>query len=161
MGVLKSTTGQGSWQETARGKLRALLQTGSALAVVLTLGACSSVPDAINPIEWGKSVGDMFDGEDEEVAVKSDEAIPGEDGEYPSLSDTPPKPVGDRRRRTRCTGCRPGSRSSERAIYPKWSPSKQPACECASGSTRSPGYAAGHQPGTDNPGQQQPDGRCW
>ncbi len=93
MGVLKSTTGQGSWQETARGKLRALLQTGSALAVVLTLGACSSVPDAINPIEWGKSVGDMFDGEDEEVAVKSDEAIPGEDGEYPSLSDTPPKPV--------------------------------------------------------------------
>ncbi|KJE35277.1 flagellar motor protein MotB [Thalassospira sp. HJ] len=93
MGVLKSTTGQGSWQETARGKLRALLQTGSALAVVLTLGACSSVPDAINPVEWGKSVGDMFDGEDEEAAVKSDEAIPGEDGEYPSLSDTPAKPV--------------------------------------------------------------------
>jgi len=93
MGVLKSTTGQGAWQETARGKLRVLLQTGSALAVVLTLGACSSVPDAINPVEWGKSVGDMFDGEDEERAVKSDEAIPGEDGEYPNLSDTPAKPV--------------------------------------------------------------------
>lgn len=93
MGVLKSTTGQGSRQETARGKLRILLQTGSALAVVLTLGACSSVPDAINPIEWGKSVGDMFDGEDENTAVKSDEAIPGEDGEYPSLSNTPAKPV--------------------------------------------------------------------
>ncbi|HAI32469.1 MAG TPA: flagellar motor protein MotB, partial [Thalassospira sp.] len=44
-------------------------------------------------VEWGKSVGDMFDGEDEERAVKSDEAIPGEDGEYPNLSDTPAKPV--------------------------------------------------------------------
>ncbi len=85
MGVLKSTTAQGSWQETARGKLRGLLQTGSALAVVLALGACSSVPDAVNPVEWGKSVGDMFDGDDEEAAVKSDEAIPGEDGEYPAL----------------------------------------------------------------------------
>lgn len=92
MGVLKSTTGQWSWQETARGKLRVILQTGSALAVVLTLGACSSVPDAINPIEWGKSVGDMFDG-DETEAVKSDEAIPGEDGDYPSLANTPSKPI--------------------------------------------------------------------
>ncbi len=99
MGVLKSTTGQWSWQETARGKLRLLLQTGSALAVVMTLGACSSVPDAINPVEWGKSVGDMFDGEGDETA-KSDEAIPGEDGEYPSLSDTPAKPIvtGDQER---------------------------------------------------------------
>jgi outer membrane protein OmpA-like peptidoglycan-associated protein len=100
MGVLKSTTAQGSWQETARGKLRSVLQTGSALTVVLALTACSSVPDAINPIEWGKSVGDMFDGEDEEAAVKSDEAIPGEDGEYPSLANTPAKPVvtGDQER---------------------------------------------------------------
>lgn len=82
MGVLKSTTGQWSWQETARGKLRMVLQTGSALAVVLALGACSSVPDAINPIEWGKSVGDMFDGDDETAGAKSEEPIPGEDGEY-------------------------------------------------------------------------------
>lgn len=93
MGVLKSTTGQWSWQETARGKLRMVLQTGSALAVVLTLGACSSVPDAINPVEWGKSVGDMFDGDDETAGAKSGEAIPGEDGEYPNLSDTPNKPI--------------------------------------------------------------------
>lgn len=99
MGVLKSTTGQGSWQETAKGKLRIVLQTGSALAVVMTLGACSSVPDAINPVEWGKSVGDMFDGEGDETA-KSEEAIPGEDGEYPRLSDTPAKPIvtGDKER---------------------------------------------------------------
>ena len=93
MGVLKSTTGQWSWQETARGKLRMVLQTGSALAVVLALGACSSVPDAINPIEWGKSVGEMFDGDDETAGAKSEEPIPGEDGEYPNLSDTPSKPV--------------------------------------------------------------------
>ncbi|MCC9622563.1 OmpA family protein [Thalassospira sp. MA62] len=92
MGVLKSTTEQWSWQKIAKGKLRTLLHTGSALAMVLTLGACSSVPDAVNPIEWGKSVGNMFDGEDENSA-KSDEAIPGEDGEYPSLSDTPAKPI--------------------------------------------------------------------
>ncbi|MFV1850883.1 MAG: OmpA family protein [Thalassospira sp.] len=76
-----------------------MLQTGSALAVVLALGACSSVPDAVNPIEWGKSVGEMFDGEDETTA-KSEEPIPGEDGEYPSLADTPAKPVvtGDQER---------------------------------------------------------------
>ncbi|WP_430475132.1 OmpA family protein [Thalassospira lucentensis] len=100
MGVLKSTTGQWSWQETARGKLRLVLQTGSALAVVLALGACSSVPDAINPVEWGKSVGEMFDGDEDAAAAKSDEAIPGEDGEYPNLADTPAKPIvtGDQER---------------------------------------------------------------
>ena len=100
MGVLKSTTGQWSWQETARGKLRLVLQTGSALAVVLALGACSSVPDAINPVEWGKSVGEMFDGDEDATAAKSDEAIPGEDGEYPNLADTPAKPIvtGDQER---------------------------------------------------------------
>ncbi|MDG4719340.1 MULTISPECIES: OmpA family protein [Thalassospira] len=77
-----------------------VLQTGSALAVVLALGACSSVPDAINPVEWGKSVGDMFDGDDETAGAKSEQPIPGEDGEYPSLADTPSKPIvtGDQER---------------------------------------------------------------
>ncbi len=92
MGVLKTTTAQWSWQDTVKGKLRTFLRTGSALAVVMTLGACSSVPDAVNPIEWGKSVGDMFDGEDE-TGAKSDEAIPGEDEDYPTLADAPAKPV--------------------------------------------------------------------
>ncbi len=92
MGVLKSTTWRWSEHESAKNKLRPLLHAGSALAVVLMLGACSSVPDAINPIEWGKSVGDAFDGEDE-TAAKSEEAIPGEDEDYPRLADTPAKPV--------------------------------------------------------------------
>lgn len=92
MGVLKSTVWRWSEHRSAKNKLRPMLHTGSALAVVLMLGACSSVPDAINPVEWGKSIGDVFDGEDETTA-KSDEAIPGENEDYPHLSDTPAKPV--------------------------------------------------------------------
>lgn len=92
MGVLKSTTWRWSGHGSAKGKLRPLLHAGSALAVVLMLGACSSVPDAINPVEWGKSIGDAFDG-DEETAAKSDQPIPGEDEDYPRLADTPAKPV--------------------------------------------------------------------
>ncbi|WP_404426412.1 OmpA family protein [Thalassospira australica] len=72
--------------------MRPLLHAGSALAVVLMLGACSSVPDAINPVEWGKSIGDAFDGDDE-AAAKSDQPIPGEDEDYPRLANTPAKPV--------------------------------------------------------------------
>ncbi|RCK33396.1 flagellar motor protein MotB [Thalassospira xiamenensis] len=92
MGVLKSTTWRWSEHGSAKIKLRPLLHAGSALAVVLMLGACSSVPDAINPVEWGKSIGDAFDGEDE-TAAKSDQPIPGEDEDYPRLADTPAKPV--------------------------------------------------------------------
>ncbi|WP_417833643.1 OmpA family protein [Thalassospira xiamenensis] len=92
MGVLKSTTWRWSGHGSAKVKLRPLLHAGSALAVVLMLGACSSVPDAINPVEWGKSIGDAFDG-DEETAAKSDQPIPGEDEDYPRLADTPAKPV--------------------------------------------------------------------
>lgn len=92
MGVLKSTTLRWSGHGSAKVKLRPLLHAGSALAVVLMLGACSSVPDAINPVEWGKSIGDAFDG-DEEATAKSDQPIPGEDEDYPRLADTPAKPV--------------------------------------------------------------------
>lgn len=39
--------------------------SGAALASVLVLSGCSSVPDAINPVEWYKSTVDLFDAEDE------------------------------------------------------------------------------------------------
>lgn len=94
MGVLKPT----SHSRPSKPAARRLLQTGSALAVVLMLGACSSVPDAINPVEWGKSIGNAFDGQD--TPDKSDKPIPGQDQDYPNLADTPDKPIvtGDKER---------------------------------------------------------------
>ena len=87
MAVLKPTLRAGHKQPCLRG----LLQTGSALAVVLMLGACSSVPDAINPVEWGKSIGDTFAGD--EGPAKSQQPIPGQENDYPRLADTPSRPV--------------------------------------------------------------------
>ncbi len=87
MGVSKRTLRAGHKQPGLRG----LLKAGSALAVILMLGACSSVPDAINPVEWGKSVGDAFSSED--GPEKSQEPIPGQDQDYPRLADTPDRPV--------------------------------------------------------------------
>lgn len=93
MRVLKSTAGESSWSQVTKGKFRIVLQTGSALAVVMMLGACSSVPDAINPVEWGKSVAGVFDGDDAATDDQAKQPIPGEDGEYPKLVDTPAKPI--------------------------------------------------------------------
>ncbi|MFH1804645.1 MAG: OmpA family protein [Pseudomonadota bacterium] len=88
MSVLKPTSDHRQQQPITR----RFLKCGSALAIILMLGACSSVPDALNPVEWGKSIGDAFDGGDANSG-KSDEPIPGEDGDYPRLADTPAKPV--------------------------------------------------------------------
>ncbi|OKH89612.1 OmpA family protein [Thalassospira sp. TSL5-1] len=87
MGVSKRTLRAGHKQPGLRG----LLKAGSALAVILMLGACSSVPDAINPVEWGKNIGDAFSGQ--EGPEKSQEPIPGQDKDYPRLADTPDRPV--------------------------------------------------------------------
>ncbi|RCK48714.1 hypothetical protein TH25_14040 [Thalassospira profundimaris] len=87
MGVSKRTLRAGHKQPGLRG----LLKAGSALAVILMLGACSSVPDAINPAEWGRNIGDAFSGQ--EGPQKSQEPIPGQDQDYPRLADTPDRPV--------------------------------------------------------------------
>jgi len=100
MAVSKPTLRAGHKQPGLRG----LLHTGSALAVVLMLGACSSVPDAINPVEWGKSIGDAFTGD--EGPEKSEQPIPGQENDYPRLGDTPSRPVatGDSERDTLIAG---------------------------------------------------------
>ncbi|AUG52606.1 OmpA family protein [Thalassospira marina] len=100
MGVSKRTLRAGHKQPGLRG----LLKTGSALAVILMLGACSSVPDAINPVEWGKSIGDAFSGQ--EGPEKSEQPIPGQEKDYPRLADTPSRPVvtGDAERETLLAG---------------------------------------------------------
>ncbi|MGB0670125.1 MAG: OmpA family protein [Rhodospirillales bacterium] len=89
--------------------LSALLRTTCrllpAVAVVAFLGACSSVPDAVNPVEWGKSVGDLLSGEDEQTADSADgttaeqakadvraqsgEDAPGGDQAFPNLAGVP------------------------------------------------------------------------
>ena len=66
---------------------------GFVAAACFTLTACSSVPDAVNPVEWYKGTTEFFSG-DEETKTAEDEkpALPGEDGEYPNLASVPDKP---------------------------------------------------------------------
>lgn len=70
-------------------------------AAALMLPGCSSVPDAVNPIEWYKGTTEWVagDGEDEakgEAAADapqlSTEGVPGEDGTFPNLASVPERP---------------------------------------------------------------------
>ena len=60
---------------------------------VLILSACSSLPDAANPVEWGKKVADWaFEEETPEAADKSKAPIPGEDQDFPTLNQSFSRP---------------------------------------------------------------------
>jgi len=69
----------------------------TAVVLVASLGACSSVPDAMNPVEWYKDTVDFFSGDDEEDTAQAAEAgsetaakdPPGADQPYPSLGEVP------------------------------------------------------------------------
>ena len=70
----------------------------TATMMVSALAACSSVPDAVNPIEWYKGTRDFVTGTDDEkakdkpAAAKSaarEEAA----GDFPSLSSVPERPA--------------------------------------------------------------------
>ena len=60
------------------------------------LGACSSVPDAINPVEWYKGTGDLVagdkaakdqaDGKNGGLAADRGKAPPGSDKSFPNLA---------------------------------------------------------------------------
>ena len=73
---------------------------GRAAAVVafsLLLGACSSVPDWANPVEWYQGTADWISGDDEgsEARVearRSGKAAPGADQPFPTLSTVPERP---------------------------------------------------------------------
>ena len=85
---------------------------GRAAAVMVfsfALGACSSVPDWANPVQWYKGTAEWISGEDEQTiaarrAARSPEyAPPDADKPFPSLSTVPARPQGianrDQRRR--------------------------------------------------------------
>ena len=72
-----------------------------AVAATLMLGACSQVPDAVNPVEWYNSTVEFFSGDDKDKAQTRDEKVqpkqsalardagktpPGSDQKFPTLS---------------------------------------------------------------------------
>ena len=64
-----------------------------AVAAGFTLSACSSVPDAVNPVEWYKGTVDFFSGDEEDATAEEQKPdLPGEkEAEYPNLSSVPEK----------------------------------------------------------------------
>lgn len=69
------------------------------LACLVLLSGCSSVPDALNPVEWYSSVSDLVSGSDSknEDAAKTDappKPAPGADKPYPNLSTVPERSAG-------------------------------------------------------------------
>ncbi len=60
--------------------------------VMATLAGCSSVPDAVNPVEWYKGTRDAIMGKDEPTTEQA-EAPPGADGAIPNLSSVPERPM--------------------------------------------------------------------
>ena len=72
---------------------RKLLAT---IALSVLLVGCSSVPDALNPVEWYKSARDASSGDDEKKKKDPDKSsyksVPGENEGFPKLSSVPPKP---------------------------------------------------------------------
>ena len=72
---------------------RKLLAT---IALSVLLVGCSSVPDALNPVEWYKSALDTISGDDEKKKKDPDKSsyksVPGENEGFPKLSSVPPKP---------------------------------------------------------------------
>ena len=71
-------------------------------ALSITLGACSSVPDWANPVEWYQDTSDWIWGDDSFSTAKKARTvnkrrgneIPGAGKSFPSLSSVPPRPVG-------------------------------------------------------------------
>ncbi len=97
-GIAGEIAGRQTVTPERRSRLRSMA-TISPLVLTLALTACSSVPDAVNPVEWYRSAVDSFsDEEGEEAAGDSelaDAEVPGADDEFPSLSSVPERPSAD------------------------------------------------------------------
>ena len=63
----------------------------AAIAAMLVVTGCSSVPDYANPVEWYNSTVDFFD-EDAPPPLAA-ETVPGSNDPYPVLADTPEPPL--------------------------------------------------------------------
>ena len=72
---------------------RKLLAT---VALTALLAGCSSVPDALNPVEWYKGARDAIVGDDEKKTPgkksANETAVPGQNDDFPKLSTVPDKP---------------------------------------------------------------------
>ncbi len=72
---------------------RAIRHTGASFLALVLLAGCSSVPDAMNPVEWYRDTVDLISGDDDETQAtqteQADASVPGEDEEFPSLSSVP------------------------------------------------------------------------
>ncbi|MGE5540538.1 MAG: OmpA family protein [Gemmatimonas sp.] len=105
------------------------LAIASALASVLTLGACSATPDWANPVEWYKGATSVFDSSDKEgaPAAPSEEAAdliakptPGAGEPFPNLASVPerPKSVTSPEERKRITASLVADRDNARYVDP-------------------------------------------
>lgn len=75
------------------------LTTGSVVLTALLMAGCSSVPDAVNPVEWYKDVSGLVTGSgDSTTAGSNDRAV---EGEFPKVSSVPepPKPMSPEERK--------------------------------------------------------------
>jgi outer membrane protein OmpA-like peptidoglycan-associated protein len=78
--------------EYRRNALRFLTQ-GRAACLAVLLSACSSVPDAVNPVEWYKGASDMITGKD-----RPEVASPGAPkGQYPDINAIPQRTADTRK----------------------------------------------------------------
>lgn len=80
---------------TFRRLYRRGLPVVAAIATVASLGGCSSVPDAANPVEWYKGTRDWIIGDDGRKTAGKDDARPvaGADRPFPKLDTVPARPV--------------------------------------------------------------------
>lgn len=86
-------------QETrgARAPKTRLATTALVVAGVLGAAGCSSVPDAVNPVEWYRgasdAVGGMFGGDEPEAGKTAGDPGTSADTSYPNLASVPPRPT--------------------------------------------------------------------
>ncbi len=70
----------------------------AALLLLGGLGACSAVPDAVNPVEWYRGVTGLFEDDDaqleraQEQAARQTTPLPGTGKPYPNLATVPNRP---------------------------------------------------------------------
>ncbi|MCR9070371.1 MAG: OmpA family protein [Alphaproteobacteria bacterium] len=67
----------------------------TSMAAVLLLAGCSSVPDALNPVEWYESTTDAVGGwfSDDEGAATADAGSAAADSSFPNLASVPERPT--------------------------------------------------------------------
>lgn len=85
--------------QPVRRRIRIVHPAFVAVAGVLALSACSSVPDAVNPVEWYRGVSDWISSDDEDdsgliaATPPAEQRAPGSDQPFPSLATTPERPT--------------------------------------------------------------------